>query len=273
MSGLPKLLAFFESSMGTAIDNAIGYWKTVFHNLATNAFLIFGAIVDYAKWLGRQLEIAIDNAAGFWTNTFTNLFGNIGSIFANLKDLITGEIDWDDVWKPLTDGFKKQAFEELPKQFPKLKSLSEGFFRDTFEEFPDITTRAMTDVERSLAKGIVDQSNELSQRMKDGLKGAIDDAAVAGQEQAGALGAQGGAAGAGTQAASQAQGGAFTALREANRRIQQALGGKDPNTEANEETAKNTKRQLEESKQQTKAMWRIAGSFNGGPTITVMGTR
>lgn len=64
----------------------------------------------------------------FWTNAYNwtmtvmgNLGSNIVSIFSNLPGLITGAVRWDQVWRPLTDGFT-----EAVSEFPNMTALQIG---------------------------------------------------------------------------------------------------------------------------------------------------
>ena len=86
---------------------------------ANNVEYTFGTALPYAiEYLGRNWkEILTDLVT--WTGTvFENLGTNIVSVFKNLGGLIKGNVNFSDVWKPLTEGFQssiKESF-NLPQQ-------------------------------------------------------------------------------------------------------------------------------------------------------------
>lgn len=109
------------------LKTAASFWSTIFKNMYDNAVNFWSNILQYPIWFFDNLKTFLTNAANFWKTIFSNMADNVVAIFSNLKGLIAGTIDFDEIWKPLTDGFKKAIISDLPEFKYEPKGLTEGF--------------------------------------------------------------------------------------------------------------------------------------------------
>jgi hypothetical protein len=125
-----------------------------------------------------------------WTGTvLTNLVTNIVAIFSNLPGLIAGTTNWDEVWKPLTEGFERKSKElilpdrkmgDLEKTLhDKARELGAKLDKD-FDAFreehdEDVFWKKMLKpipdpVKKSLEKDALETGNGIGQAMGRGLR-------------------------------------------------------------------------------------------------------
>jgi len=144
------LLVPVKESLGGLGDLMAAVKETIVHHLlvlqygfrnwqdvATLAGLtVIESVVTVAgqigHFFGTVIPATLDWFAGNWRDIFTDLFNftyrvlanlgeNIIKVFTNLPGLITGSVDWSDVWTPLTEGFRS-AVKELPQIAERQKS-------------------------------------------------------------------------------------------------------------------------------------------------------
>lgn len=70
-------------------------------------------IPEVLKWFGRNWSKVFTDLWNWTATVFSNLGENIWNIFKNLPGLIAGTVEWGDIWKPLTEGFKTSIEEGL----------------------------------------------------------------------------------------------------------------------------------------------------------------
>lgn len=93
--------------VGVALAASVVKWVNDFIWFGENMVLqIWGAIK-----IGKDLFLAM---AGWYLTIFENLVTNIVTIWKNLGPLIRGEMDFKDMWKPLTEGFAMEI-QKLPE--------------------------------------------------------------------------------------------------------------------------------------------------------------
>lgn len=82
VSTFEEILHFFTTTIPTTMDWFANNWEDIFTDLYNGTVAIF-----------------------------TNLSSNISAIFSNLGRLITGEVSFDELWTPLTEGFQRVTAE------------------------------------------------------------------------------------------------------------------------------------------------------------------
>ena len=108
------------------------------------AHVFTGVIPDVLQWLSRSWREILVSLFDYTTTVFSNLAGNIYEIVSNLPGLISGDKSFDDLWTPLTDGF-----------------------RSSMAELPDIAAREVGDVEAALRQRSDDLGGEIASGYSD----------------------------------------------------------------------------------------------------------
>lgn len=138
----------------------------------------FGGIVQHAFTvaLPKYVEFFADNAyeilLTFGANTLTfmeNLVGNIVDVIKSIPDLIAGNVNLADVWKPLSDGFVN-VIGELPEIPARQMGELEKILKD---DAARLGTEIGTDFSEHLAKrmGDISTSSGASDRLFSRLAG------------------------------------------------------------------------------------------------------
>lgn len=101
-------------------------WKELIQLATTSALLqivTFGAEVSHLftgvipallAWFGQHWKSVFLDVFDFTTTAMGNLNANLARILLDLPGLLRGTVSFDDVWRPLTEGFES-AISELPK--------------------------------------------------------------------------------------------------------------------------------------------------------------
>lgn len=133
--------------MGVDLDNLIELFQklefawTNFQKIATyvwtviqlRAVMFFNDLVHWytvqlpelgAWFLNNWIALWTD-AVNFSTTVIGNLASNIVSVISNIPGLISGAVRWDEVWRPLTDGFVS-ALGGLPELTQREMTALEG---------------------------------------------------------------------------------------------------------------------------------------------------
>lgn len=119
--GLPTFQGFGDFVIGVmnAIEFSFLNWRDVlaYVGVSIASFVVtssnqldhFAATIIH--YIAGGLGVAKDYFIGFAKftgNMWGNLASNIVNVFSSLPDLISGNLGWEDVWTPLTDGFKME---------------------------------------------------------------------------------------------------------------------------------------------------------------------
>lgn len=119
--------------------------KLSFVSFANEVEYFFKEVVPaVAAWFSKNWK-DIFTDIWEWTKTvFSNLAENIGNIVENIKGLISGQVKFSDIWKPLQEGFERVTEElvlpdrvlgDLEKELMAMKDLQGDALAQSFEEF------------------------------------------------------------------------------------------------------------------------------------------
>jgi hypothetical protein len=158
------------------------------------------AIPTIISYLADNWRDILLNIFDYTNTVFQNMSKNIVGFFTNLPSLISGKMSFDDVWNPLTEGFKNRL-KELPKIPERQKSNLEvtigttasllttqfnsklaNFFKDKLELPSIVSDKATEDAANEIGKGIKKGTKELEKDVKKALD--IRDAVEVGSAEA-----------------------------------------------------------------------------------------
>ena len=149
---------FITDALNVA-EFALLNWKDVFKYVGVSVLAGLVSMFNDFVWFGENMCIQIKGAAivgkdlflamaGWYLTIFENLVTNIVNIWKNLGPLIKGEMDFKDMWKPLTEGFAMEI-----------------------SKMPGLTERKMGAVEKSLH----DQAGGLAEKLGTGYDKFLED--------------------------------------------------------------------------------------------------
>ena len=178
-SGIQAIADFFEP-WKQSISEALFYVQFGLEHFSDFAALMMikaaKAVVDGKDTIVWVFKEVIPNAILWlvdnWKELFIDLFNFLNTVLnnwienniklmANLPELITGKVKFDDLWKPLTDGFKSSL-----KEFPKIAEKEQS---ETSKWLGEMATT----LEEGLGK---EYSDALSERLKQGINDAKGEA-------------------------------------------------------------------------------------------------
>lgn len=283
-SWISGLLPSFESCVGwfkwfrdlavkalLTVEWSVTHWRQLLEQgllIAAHGVVKFANEIQYffgtvipgvISWLADNWQSILTDMANFQLTVFGNIARNIWNFVKNLPGLISGSVNFSEIWTPLTDGFKA-TLKELPQYADRVagpleKALSDqitanskslgndyaSFIQDRMKELE----QQSADVQASLAnpfggesgqpKATVTQTLMLDQPSQDAINGFTT--ATSKRQDVGAL-EKGTAAAfsaerAGSAIASglaKAQEKTAEAARETNRKLDQAIAAiKDVN--------------------------------------------
>jgi hypothetical protein len=239
-----SILMTLGDNMKVILTNAFNFWSTVFKNMLTNARDFWANILEYPIWFVDNFKKILTNAFNFWKTTFSNMADNIVMLFANIDRLITGELDFNNLWKPLTDGFKKAVLTELPKFKYDPKNLMEGFESKQ-------TTQSVSNMWDNITNIQEKRANELMKSL--GLVNEVERAAVKAEDAISKASGTSGSAKTSTQAArssSRESKSSIVSISDISKSIQVAVSGRrDKQTKLLERQVKIQERQVTVSEQ------------------------
>lgn len=146
---LISLLGGFESAWNMVKRGASDTWIAIqfgfknFQRLASFVWTLFklrglqafeevkhfftSTFPELTTWFLNHWQEVLTDFVNLGLTMTGNLATNIVNIITSIPDLISGAVNWEDVWRPLTDGFES-----------------------AISEFPNLTTRQISEVESQL---------------------------------------------------------------------------------------------------------------------------
>lgn len=83
--------------------------------MGNQIYYVFSDVIPgVLSWLGNNWAKILTDMANLEVTVFENMAGNAVKVFKNLPGLISGSTKFDDIWTPLTDGFKA-TLTEMPR--------------------------------------------------------------------------------------------------------------------------------------------------------------
>lgn len=160
----------------------------------------------FLDWFATNWRTIFEDAFNFATTVFKNLGTNIVELVKNIPGLIAGTVNFEDIWKPLTEGFERLSPElilpervmgELEMQLRKEAEAQQKALAESFEsfkqgkliEFESARELLPDDVKKQTKDDALDLGTALGKSITDKVKEATKevqkfDAALAGSAEA-----------------------------------------------------------------------------------------
>lgn len=131
---------------------------------------------EVTAWFLENWYAIWTDAVNFSTTVIGNLASNIVSVITNIPGLISGAVRWDQVWRPLTEGFRS-ALGGLPELTQREMTELEGVLMaeyeaigaDINESYADFRARRLEEMRREdlAAQASDDRDQTLTRNKKD----------------------------------------------------------------------------------------------------------
>jgi tape measure domain-containing protein len=140
----------------------MGHWFTV-------------KLPEMIAWFGRNWVEVFRDIFNWTTTIFSNMANNIWQVFSNLPGLISGTVSWDEVWKPLTDGFVPTIKEQLKLTERELTDWEKGMQGKVGALGSDLAARRAAFIAEGMAKLVKAEVPEaaLPDALKPGGVGSV----------------------------------------------------------------------------------------------------
>lgn len=96
-------------------------------------YFFTSVIPDTLKWLGNNWSKILTDLMNLTATMFSNMAGNIVRLVRNIPGLISGSVDFSDIWTPITEGFTA-TLTELPRIAAREEGNLERALREQVEE-------------------------------------------------------------------------------------------------------------------------------------------
>ena len=108
-----------------------------------------------ASWFGHNWRDIFTDVFNFTTTIIGNLVGNIVRVISSIPDLIKGKVTFDELWKPLTEGFES-AIKELPDIPQREVGQLEQALREVYDAQSDELARSFEEFKADKVKGLAE---------------------------------------------------------------------------------------------------------------------
>lgn len=262
----------------TALDSALLSVVT-FQNQLTHVFTeVIPGVLDWFLTNWRDIFTTIWD---FTRTLITNLAENIVEVLSNIPELIRGEMDFSDVWTPITEGFKSSISElpefagrevgELEKQLRNKVEEAGGKIGEDFQKAISVRLEGVGG-EGSIPQALRRAADEGLAALEAGAPFSLPKGGGEGGEGVGDGRDSGGGTGGGSGRDGRAGIEALTVSRQFRGLTERFRAGVDMargGTTPEEKTAEQTKKTAEESKRTAESVRLLLQEFRRGNTKVV----
>jgi phage-related protein len=134
------------------------------------AWVMTEVIPQTLQWLWNNWRDIFQTLANFTRTTFQNIATNIASIVQNLPGLIRGSVDWSDVWKPLTDGFRAEI-----SKLPEIAKFQRSEMANALGERADVLGEDLNERLQHHMRERLNEISEARQRIREMFQAGDDE--------------------------------------------------------------------------------------------------